>query len=175
MRPVAKRDSDIQWRILHGALASCRRLRQMGYRETDNCPFCNEPEDIKHIFISCNRLHVLSLQLMSILKCFNVSLLLTPRLWLFGCQGVTLASKHHSRVVNWIIITAKVAVWSTRINKLGDKPVTDALFYFRSRLIGRLNIEYRFHTLNDDITKFKTEWSHGTFFNITDGKIKLTY
>ena len=55
-RPVAKRDGDIQWRILRGALASCRRLRQMGYRETDNCPFCDPPEDILHIFVKCSRL-----------------------------------------------------------------------------------------------------------------------
>ena len=70
-RPVAKRDSDIQWRILHGALASCRRLRQMDYRETDNCPFYDLPEDILHIFVKYSRLSELSLYLMSLLKSFN--------------------------------------------------------------------------------------------------------
>ena len=82
----------------------------MGYREADNCPFCDLPEDILHIFVKCQRLSDLSVYLMSILKCFNVSLLLTPQLWLHGGQGVSLASKHHARVVNWIMITAKVAV-----------------------------------------------------------------
>ena len=33
---------------------------------------------------------------MSILKCFNVSLLLTPQLWLHGGQGIPPASKHHA-------------------------------------------------------------------------------
>ena len=78
-------------------------------------------------------------------------------------MGVSLASKHQTRVVNWILITAKVAVWTTRVNKLGDKPGTDPFYLFRDRLIGRLSIEYRFNIQNNDISKFKTEWSHGTF------------
>ena len=39
---IVKRDGDIQWRFLHGAVASCRQLKRMGYRETDDCPFINE-------------------------------------------------------------------------------------------------------------------------------------
>ena len=81
------------------------------------------------------------MKLMISIKCFDVSILLTPLLWLFGCQGVSLASKHQTRVVNWILITDEVDVWTTRVNKLGDKPGTDPLFLFRSRLIGRLSIE----------------------------------
>ena len=72
-------------------------------------------------------------------------------------------NKHQTRVVNWILIAAEVAVWKTRINKFGDKPGTDLLSLFRSHLIGCLSIEYRFYILNSDISKFKTEWSHGTF------------
>ena len=81
--PVAKRNGDIQWRILHGAFASCRRSRQMGYCETNKCPF-EMPVDILHIFVICSRLRELTLYLMSLLKCFNPSMLLTLHLWLYG-------------------------------------------------------------------------------------------
>ena len=66
-KPVTKRDGDIQWRILHGALASCRRLRRMGYRETDSCPFCGESEDIAHVFVYCAKLKILSLHVVAVL------------------------------------------------------------------------------------------------------------
>ena len=39
----------------------------MDYRGTDSGPFCNKPEDIRHILLQCQRLHQLSLQLMTIL------------------------------------------------------------------------------------------------------------
>ena len=67
-KPVAKQDGDIQWRILHDALASCRRLRRMGYRETNSCPFCGESEDIAHVFVHCARLKMLSLHVIAVLK-----------------------------------------------------------------------------------------------------------
>ena len=81
-RPVAKRDVDIQWK----ERVPCSRFGHIGYRETNNCPFCETPQDILHIFVKCSRLRELSLYLMSLLKCFNASLLLTPQLWLYGCQ-----------------------------------------------------------------------------------------
>ena len=43
----------------------------MDYRETDNCPFYDLPEDILHIFVKYSRLSELSLYLMSLLKSFN--------------------------------------------------------------------------------------------------------
>ena len=50
-------------------------------------------------------------------------------------------------MVNWIFTTAKVAVWTTRLNKLGE-PVnlTNALDFFRRRLIGRINTVTSFLT-----------------------------
>ena len=89
------------------------------------------------------------------------------------CQG---ASKHHSRTVNWIMITTKVAVWTTRLNKLGDKPSTNALELFIKRLIGRIKFKYRFVFFNNNVLIFETEWAHGTFFKITNyNKFELLF
>ena len=57
-------------------------------------------------------------------------------------------------MVNWIIITAKVTVWTTRLNKLGDKPLTNALDFFRRRLIGRIKVEYRYFSFNNNVSIF---------------------
>ena len=66
-------------------------------------------------------------------------------------------SKHHriyNRIVNWIIITAKVAIWNTRVNKIKEDRLTDALSFFRGRIKGRLTIEYKYN-LNSSIDVFK--------------------
>ena len=98
-RPIVKRDGDIQWIFLHGAVASCRRLKRMGYRETDDCPFCGETEDLSHIFINCPRLLVLMKHLSCIIKCIFKADRLTLQEWVFGWQK-PLPTKHSSRVVN---------------------------------------------------------------------------
>ena len=36
---------------LHGAVASCRQLKCMGYREIEGCPFCGETENLSHNYI----------------------------------------------------------------------------------------------------------------------------
>ena len=46
-------------------------------------------------------------------------------------------------MVNWVMITVLVAVWNSRLNKLGDKPLTNVLDFSRRRLIGRIKIGYR--------------------------------
>ena len=45
MSPVCKRDGDIQWRMLHGALATNKRLVQISFYNTVLCLFCNGFED----------------------------------------------------------------------------------------------------------------------------------
>ena len=96
-RPIVKHDDDIQWRFIHGAVASCRRLKRMGYREIDGCPFCGEVEDLSHIFINCYRLPVLMKDLSCIIKCISKSDRLTLQEWVFGSQK-PLPTKHRSRV-----------------------------------------------------------------------------
>ena len=76
---------------------------------------------------------------------------------LYGCQRIRLASKHHIRMVNWIIIADKVAVWITRLNKLGDKPLTNALDFIRRRLIGRIKVEYRYFFFDNTVSVFEAE------------------
>ena len=53
-------------------------------------------------------------------------------------------------------------------------PLTNALDFFRRRLIGRIRIEYRYFFFNNNV--FETEWVHGTFFKITnDNKAELLF
>ncbi|CAL1614736.1 unnamed protein product [Knipowitschia caucasica] len=60
--PLTKRQGDLQWRLLHGAIAVnafvCRVNRAVG----EGCPFCGERETVVHCFWECGRLrHMLEL------------------------------------------------------------------------------------------------------------------
>ena len=53
-RPIKKRTGDLQWRIVHGKIATNRhrapRSRDMGG------VFCGECETLKHLCVGCSRL-----------------------------------------------------------------------------------------------------------------------
>ena len=70
------------------------------------------------------------------------------------------------------MLTSKVATrfW-THLNKLSDKPLTNALEIFLKGLIGRLKIEYRYFSFSNNDWRFETEWAQGTFFKITNEDI----
>ena len=94
--------------------------------------------------------------------------MLTPQLWLYRCLGVGChLNTIYSKTINWMI-TTKVAIWTTRLIKLGDNAF--------ECLIGRIQIEYRYFFLNNNISRFETEWALGTIFEITnDNKFKLLF
>ena len=45
MSPVCKRHGDVQWRVLHGALATSKRLVKINFQNTVLCLFCKVFED----------------------------------------------------------------------------------------------------------------------------------
>ena len=74
------------------------------------------------------------------------------------------------------MIAAKVDVWTTPLNKLGDKPLTIAFELFLKHLIGRIQIEYRYFFFNNNVSRFETEWARGTIFEITnDNKFEMLF
>lgn len=60
--PLPKRVGDLQWRILHGAIAVNSFVAMLNPNVNENCPFCNEMETVFHCFMFCNRLIVRTLR-----------------------------------------------------------------------------------------------------------------
>ncbi len=55
-RPIEKRVGDLQWRIVHGILATNRHKVLLKVSDDEGCPFCQVPETVYHLFIECTRL-----------------------------------------------------------------------------------------------------------------------
>ncbi|TWW55993.1 Transposon TX1 uncharacterized 149 kDa protein ORF 2 [Takifugu flavidus] len=48
--PIKKRTGDLQWRILHGAIATSAFLSILNPNTLSNCPFCDFNESVFHVF-----------------------------------------------------------------------------------------------------------------------------
>ncbi len=55
-RPIEKRVGDLQWRIVHGILATNRHKALLKVSDDEGCPFCWVSETVFHLFIECPRL-----------------------------------------------------------------------------------------------------------------------
>ncbi len=58
-RPIDKRTGDLQWRIVHGAIATNRYVVHIDPSVGVGCPFCIEVETVFHLFVQCTRLNEL--------------------------------------------------------------------------------------------------------------------
>ncbi len=54
--PVEKRTGDLQWRIIYGAIATDRHVAPLNIAVKGDCRFCRGKEDLKHLFLKCERL-----------------------------------------------------------------------------------------------------------------------
>ncbi|KAK3531870.1 hypothetical protein QTP70_033418, partial [Hemibagrus guttatus] len=54
--PVEKRTTDLQWRIIHGAVATDRHVAHLDPAVKGECRFCGEKEDLEHLVLKCQRL-----------------------------------------------------------------------------------------------------------------------
>ena len=54
--PVEKRVGDLQWRIVHGGIATNRYLAHLDPSNGVGCPFCGQEETVFHVFVECPRL-----------------------------------------------------------------------------------------------------------------------
>ncbi|KAL6461578.1 hypothetical protein MHYP_G00297220 [Metynnis hypsauchen] len=51
--PIEKRAGDLQWRIVHGAVATNRHVAHIGPTIGSECPFCGREEAVEHLFLHC--------------------------------------------------------------------------------------------------------------------------
>ncbi|KAL7830012.1 hypothetical protein SRHO_G00311390 [Serrasalmus rhombeus] len=56
---VPKRSGDLQWRIIHGAIATNQHTAYFVQGVDTTCPFCSQPETEEHLFGQRSRLNVL--------------------------------------------------------------------------------------------------------------------
>ncbi len=81
-RPVEKRVGDLQWRIVHGILATNRHKVLLNVSDDEGCPFCQVPETVYHHFIECTRLE----QILGLIENWSIHFIghFNQELFIFG-------------------------------------------------------------------------------------------
>ena len=80
--PLKKRTADLQWRVLHGAIASNTFISVLNPAVSNTCPFCGLRETVFHIFTECPRLTVFFSLLTLVFSLLNV--FFSDKVFIFG-------------------------------------------------------------------------------------------
>ena len=80
--PLKKRVADLQWRILHGAVAVNTFISVINRAVVNKCPFCGLIETVFHVFKECDRLSGLFSLLTAVFRRFDEQFSVTK--FIFG-------------------------------------------------------------------------------------------
>lgn len=96
---------DLQWRIVHGIIATNRHKALLNVSDDEGCPFCGV--SVFHLFIECPRLD----QILGLMESWSIQFIgsFNQELFIFGPKYST---KNKSKVVllNFLYGAAKLAI-----------------------------------------------------------------
>ena len=153
--PIKKRTGDLQWRILHGAIATNSFLSVIYQGVLNECPFCSLSENVFHVFMDCVRLKTIFSLLANVFSLF--SSVFTTSLFIGGvCQNK--GNKTKARLLNFLISEAKLAIYLSRRDRLQERPHLDAVALWKCNLKARIRLEFHFHRATQNIEDFIQLW-----------------
>ncbi len=160
-RPIEKRVGDLQWRIVHGILATNRHKVLLKVSDDEGCPFCQVPETVYHLFIECTRLE----QILGLIENWSLHFIgnFNQELFIFGPKYST---NNKSKVVllNFLFGAAKLAIWCTRKNKVEGRESVNTVLMMRGFIKKRLMMEYAYYNLINDVESFFHVWGEDGFY-----------
>ena len=153
--PLKKRTADLQWRILHGAIATNAFLSVINPTVVNVCPFCNLSENVFHMFTECKRLTEFFNVLTAVFKLFNIIFSLSV---FIGGLKYSKREKCKWQILNFLLGEAKMAIYLTRRDKLQNEPVRDMGFLWKTNIKARLKLEFCFYKATNNIPAFIEQW-----------------
>ncbi len=154
--PIEKRSGDLQWRIVHGIIATNRHRAHLDPEVGVGCPFCREQETIFHLFLKCERLQPLFCILEEWVN--TLGEVFTPVLFIYGPKYIKSRREVHV-LINFLFGQAKLAIWLSRKHLLNDAGSTDVVAVLKGLLKYRIKIEFTYYKLVNDMEMFKGKWA----------------
>lgn len=153
--PIEKRTADLQWRLIHGAIATDRHVAHLNPAVGSECRFCGEQEDLEHLFLKCGRLQEFFIFLKDLFKEFGEDF--SDRIFIGGVK-YRYSMRRMTCLLNYLLGTAKLSIWKTRKNKGEQLGITDLEMMFRKLVGGRLKIEFAYYKLVNNEMFFCNIW-----------------
>ena len=156
--PTEKRTADLQWRVVHGAVATRRHVSRFS-GDGRNCGFCpSEEESLYHLWLGCSRLAPLASLLRRCLRPLGHDL--SNQLFVYGPR-YSVARRGTVCLVNFLLGRAKLSVWLTRKNQMRGAGSTQLVPMFRGLVEARLRVEFVYYRLMGDLGGFQSVWGIG--------------
>lgn len=153
--PVDKRTGDLQWRVVHGAIATNKYLVHLDPGGGDKCPFCPLPETVYHLFAECSRLKGLFKRLQAWFRGLGEQFSLP--LFIYGPKYSARKKNVHT-LLNFLSGMSKLAIWKTRQNRVRGGGSEDANLMLTGLLAARLRVEFGYYKLTNNTELFVTIW-----------------
>ncbi len=153
--PLTKWAGDLQWRVLHAAVAVNAFVSVISPSVADTCPFCTQRETVFHCFLDCGRRSSLFQFLTQLFVLFDET---------FSCHMFILGYRYNRKekikcqLLNFLLGQAKMAIYLSRKNKLENLVGVDVTLIFRCMLRARLKTNFSFFTLTNNIEEFEKMW-----------------
>ena len=153
--PLVKRVGDLQWRILHGAVAVNSFVSILNPNVGQECPFCFQRETIFHAFSQCVRLRTLFLILQRLFSKFGADF--STEVFILGFR-YTRRRQNECKLLNFILGQAKMAIYVSRRNKVDQMPGDDVTVLFPALVKARVLVDFRFYEMMQDLETFVDLW-----------------
>ena len=157
---LTKNESDLIWKIRHGAIPIGRFLYGCKYSDSPKCNYCSELDDLTHNFVTCS--------ILSGLFQLNKSLIrkLTPQLIAFLFGGVLFVSQLVLVLVLMLdawangFLRRKMQLYNYSIFNIYRSSGTHCVVtLFKAKLISRVNVEYQFASLQNTVCNLVEKWN----------------
>ncbi len=159
--PLIKRSGDLQWRILHGAVAVNAFVSVINSNVDDKCVFCGSRETIFHCFLECVRLQVL-FNLLDLL-CGKCGEQFTPVGFILGA-GYNQKQKVKWQLLNFLFRQAKLVIYKTRKNRMENRRGLKITSLFKAFVKSRIVVEFKYYKAMKDMETFRLQWCYNSIF-----------
>ncbi len=153
--PIEKRTGDLQWRLVHGIIATNRHRARLDPQVREGCPFCGIQETVFHLFLNCARLQLLFPTIDR--WCQNLGEVFSPMCFIYGPKYKKSKKEFHV-LLNFLFGQVKLAIWLSRKEKLSGNESCEVDSILRGLIRSRLKIEYTYYKLVNDFETFKYKW-----------------
>lgn len=155
--PVRNWTGDLQWRILHEAIATNSFISAFNQSVLNKCPFCDLTENTFHVFTECSRLTSFFSFLTGVFNFFNIAF--SGPVFICGVRPNKL-EKIKCQLANYLLAEAKLAIYLTRRNKIQAGSTQDPVALWKMGIKAQLNLEFCFHKATGRIEAFKNLWGY---------------
>ncbi|KAL2076888.1 hypothetical protein ACEWY4_027518 [Coilia grayii] len=149
--PLTKKMGDLQWRVLHGIVATNSFVSVLNSEIRQDCPFSSQRETVFHAFMYCVRLCPLFALLQSLFQSLHVHF--SKQILILGVKYSRL-NKLKGELINFILGNAKMAIYISRKNKMEQDSDFDVLFVLLRLLRSRIQMDFNFYKATGNLDAF---------------------